>query len=243
MSQVLFVWASPPCNTVSPCGAVNQLRGSAYRMHSQPGLPSVPGNSKYARLARNHDAMTSRLIKTLTHCMNTHPIHVAVENPRSGMEQQWFMEAPEWKALTEKHIVDYCAWKHPYRKSENIWVSEFGWMPKGTTGTGRCDDSCESGVIQPDTGKYRHHKVLSGANGTGPVGPGIAQQKNAVPHALLTEILEAVKAERTDPQRTYVVDFFAGYGSMRAAAKEQGLGYVAVDLKDYISGDKLKQFQ
>ena len=30
---------------------------------------------------------------------------------------------------------------------------------------------------------------------------------------------------------------------MRAAAKEQGLGYVAVDLKDYISGDKLKQFQ
>ena len=36
MSQVLFVWASPPCNTVSPCGAVNQLRGSAYRYtHSQ----------------------------------------------------------------------------------------------------------------------------------------------------------------------------------------------------------------
>ena len=38
------------------------------------------------------------------------------------MERQWFMNgyAPAWKAITEKQIVDYCAFKHPYKKPENI---------------------------------------------------------------------------------------------------------------------------
>jgi molybdenum-dependent DNA-binding transcriptional regulator ModE len=36
----------------------------------------------------------------------------------------------------------------------------------------------------------------------------------------------------TDPQRVYVLDLFAGYGSMRAAAKELGLSYVGVDERD-----------
>ena len=36
-----------------------------------------------------------------------------------------------------------------------------------------------------------------------------------------------------------MVDFFAGYGSMRAAAKQKGLNYLAVDWKDFISGSRL----
>ena len=32
---------------------------------------------------------------------------------------------------------------------------------------------------------------------------------------------------------------FAGYGSMRATAKQKGLNYLAVDWKDFISGTKL----
>ena len=54
-------------------------------------------------------------------------------------------------SLTRK-IVDYCAWNHPYKKPENIWVSEFGWTPTGITGNGRCGDNCESGSVRPDTG-------------------------------------------------------------------------------------------
>ena len=56
---------------------------------------------------------------------------------------------------------------------------------------------------------------------------------------LLTEILTAALENNTDPERTWVVDFFAGYGSMRAAAKQKGLNYLAVDWRDFISGDRL----
>mgnify|MGYP005683066709 FL=1 len=124
-------------------------------------------------------------------------------------------------------------------KTENIWVSEFGWEPTGITGDGRCHGECESGSIHDATGRYRHDLVLSGPTGTGPSGKNVAQQKNAVPMELLTEILTAALKHNTDPERTWVVDFFAGYGSMRAAAKQKGLNYLAVDWRDFISGDKL----
>jgi hypothetical protein len=40
------------------------------------------------------------------------------------------MSEPRWKALTEKHTIYYCAWNHPYKKHENIWVSVSGWKPQ-----------------------------------------------------------------------------------------------------------------
>ena len=89
------------------------------------------------------------------------------------------------------------------------------------------------------TGRYRHDLVLSGPTGTGPSGKNVAQQKNAVPLELLTEILTAAVKNNTDPDRVWVVDLFAGYGSMRAAAKQKGLNYLAVDWRDFISGSKL----
>ena len=67
--------------------------------------------------------------------------HAALENPRRGLERLPFMNAPRWRKLTEKKVIDYCAWKHPYKKPENIWVSEFGWTPTSTTGDGRCGDN------------------------------------------------------------------------------------------------------
>ena len=231
-SQILLIWASPPCNTVSPTGAVNQEREVHYRIHSQPHLPPREDDSKYARLARMHDSMTEKVTEALCHSIEHHGIHAALENPRKGMERLPFMNAPRWRKVTDKKIVDYCAWNHPYKKPENIWVSEFGWTPTGITGNGRCGDSCESGSVRPDTGQFRHFKVLSGPTGTGPTGTGIEKQKNAVPHLLLKEILQAVKLNNTDPDRKYVLDLFAGYGSMRFAAAEEALKYIAVDHRD-----------
>ena len=168
LSEVLFLWASPPCNSISPCGTVNDLRGSGYRIYSDPTWPPRTDGSKYAKIAQNHDFMTSRVTRAMIHAHTEHGVHIAAENPRGGMERQWFMNAPAWKAITEKQIVDYCAFRHPYKKPENIWVSEFGWSPTGITGDGRCGDKCESGSFRTDTGRYRHDKVLSGATGTGP---------------------------------------------------------------------------
>ena len=67
------------------------------------------------------------------------------------------MNAPAWKAITEKQTVDYCAFRHLYKKPENI----------------------------------------------------------------LQEI-----------------DLFAGYSSLRAVAKAQGLNYLAVDMRDLMSAAK-----
>jgi hypothetical protein len=49
---------------------------------------------------------------------------------------------------------------------------------------------------------------------------------------LLKEILQAVKQSNTDPNRKYVLDLFAGYGSMRYAATNGQLKYIAVDERD-----------
>ena len=55
----------------------------------------------------------------------------------------------------------------------------------------------------------------------------------------LTDILTAALKNNTDPDRVWVVDLFARYGSMRAAAKQKVLNYSAVDWKDFISGSRL----
>ena len=86
---------------------------------------------------------------------------MALENLRGGMERLLFVNAPRWRTLTEKHVVDYCAWGHPYKKPENLWVSDFGWTSTGTTGNGRCNSNCDSGSIRADAGRHIHFKVLS----------------------------------------------------------------------------------
>ena len=73
----------------------------------------------------------------------------------------------------------------------------------GTTGNGRCNNDCNSGPIRPDTGRHIHFKVLSGAAGTGPTGPGIERQTNVVPVLLLKEIPTAAMGHNTDPQKVY----------------------------------------
>ena len=55
---------------------------------------------------------------------------------------------------------------------------------------------------------------------------------------LLAEILSAVRSQRTDSKRTRVIDLFAGYSSLRAVAKAQGLNYLAVDMRDLMSAAK-----
>ena len=56
-----------------------------------------------------------------------------------------------------------------------------------------------------------------------------------MPSLLLKEILTAAMKHNTDPRRVYVLDLFAGYGSMRMVAAELKLGYVGVDERDLMS--------
>ena len=67
LNEVLFPWASPPCNSISPCGTVNDFRGSGYRIYSNPTWPPRDDGSKYAKIAQNHDFMTSRVARAIIH--------------------------------------------------------------------------------------------------------------------------------------------------------------------------------
>ena len=57
-----------------------------------------------------------------------------------------------------------------------------------------------------------------------------------MPLLLLKEIPTAAMAHNIDPNRVYVLDLFAGYGSMRLAAKEMRLHYIGVDERDLMRG-------
>ena len=94
LNEVLFLLASPPCNTISPCGTVNDLRGSGYRIYSDPTWPPRTDGSKYAKIAQSNDSMTSRVTRAMLHVHTEHGVHIAAENPSGGMERQWFMNAP-----------------------------------------------------------------------------------------------------------------------------------------------------
>ena len=55
---------------------------------------------------------------------------------------------------------------------------------------------------------------------------------------LLDKKLSAAKSRRVDSKRTWVIDLFAGYGSLRAVAKAQELNYLVVDMRDLMSAAK-----
>ena len=77
--QVLLLWDSPPCETISPAGAVNQERGSAYRIYSIPHWPARTDDSKYGVKAREHDAMSEKVIQAMTYSATHEGVQVAAE--------------------------------------------------------------------------------------------------------------------------------------------------------------------
>ena len=232
-ADALMMWASPPCDSYSKLGPVNAGRGTHTRDYTDPTWPPRKDGSSQGRKAQAADELTENLTHTLLDAHTAEVIQCAVENPTGGMSRRPFMNNPDWLQHTQCLVVDYCAFKHPVKKPTNIWISETTWEPKGETGNGRCNQACSSGSIDPETKRHRHYAVLAGRGDRGLQPPRIQQQKNSVPALLQREILQAViRAANND--RKIVIDFFAGYGSMRKVAEELGLTYVGVDVKDFM---------
>ena len=231
--DVLLVWASPPCDTYSKLGPVNEGRGTHTRDFTDPTWPPRKDGSEQAQRAEAADALTENLGLSLMTAKKEHGIEFAQENPTGGMSRRPFMQCPEWLECTQCMTVDYCAYDHPAKKPTNIWVSEFGWIPKGTTGDGRCHRLCNAGEINESTGGYQHEAVLAG-RGDRPIATSdIRKHKYAVPKQLLREIVLAASTAGRE-HRKIVIDLFAGYGSMKEVAEELGLTYIAVDVKDFM---------
>ena len=148
-----------------------------------------------------------------------------MENPRGGMEKMWFMADMEDK----KRIVELCAYAWPFRKSTNLWTHGFTWNQQGNTGSGRCNDSCDQGALDPLTKRFRHFMALAVDPERGPRGPGAARMTCGIPNMLIKEILTAV-SEQVSLGGKVVLDLCAGFQSIREEVLKAGATYVAVDL-------------
>jgi hypothetical protein len=231
---ILFIWASPPCNTYSKVGPINVKRGCHYRDHDDPAWPPRIDGSSYGKIASEHDKMNSNLTKSLVKVRNEHGVHFAIENPRGGLRRRPFMNTVELKTAASQITVDYCAFQHPYKKQTDIWTSAKEWIPAGITGDGKCHGQCKNGEIDTSTGLFKHYKTIAGCVTKGPTGKRRKMQKAIVPDLLLNELLGKICENNLDNKRRLVIDLFAGNGSLRHATKNQGLEYLAVDIIDFM---------
>ena len=215
--DIVFAWASPPCESYSRANWSNLSRGFNHRK-PEPGLPPVDGPK--GEIAAAHDRLAQR-VKAVLQIIQRY----VMENPRGGMEKMWFMADMEDK----KRIVELCAYAWPFRKSTNLWTNGFTWNQQGNTGSGRCNDSCDQGALDPLTKRFRHFMALAVDPERGPRGPGAARMTCGIPNMLIKEILTAV-SEQVSLGGKVVLDLCAGFQSIREEVLKAGATYVAVDL-------------
>ena len=227
--DIVFVWASPPCETFSRANWSNLSRGNHYR-EPVPGRPPVVGAK--GKVAEQHDKLVARVKEILSLVDKS-----AMENPAHGLSEQWHMM--DWEA--QKNTVDLCAYGWPYKKATDLWLQGFEWTPVGRTGTGRCRQMCEQGEVNPATGKYAHYQALAVHPQRGPRGAAHASDKCGMPRELLQEILRAACGD-DDITGKVVLDLCAGFQSMREVVESKGARYLAVDLEGARNKSSTPQF-
>ena len=218
ISDIVFTWASPPCETYSRANWSNLSRGNHYR---EPSAGHRPTSGEKGRKAEEHDKLAIRIKEMLAMLKTT-----AMENPAGGLEHCWHMLDYE----AQRKLVDLCAYGWPFKKPTSIWTNGFDWEPMGNTGTGRCESKCQQGMKNPATGKFAHFHALAMHPQRGTRGVGASRQKNGMPKRLLAEILWNA-AQTTPLEGRVVLDLCAGFQSLREVALEAGADYLAVDLK------------
>jgi hypothetical protein len=152
------------------------------------------------------------------------------ENPAGSLRRRPYMQLSAWPRIVQvvRRTVHLCAFGHPFRKITDLWTGLINWQPTGTTGDGLCHQSCQQGSW--DQGKYLHRLRIGNKNEFKAKGPGATALRNAMPHQLLQEVLDAALDEASPNQRI-VIDLCAGYGSLQdVVLQTPGLIYVPVDI-------------
>ena len=233
--EVLLVWASTPCETLSAADPSNSSRGNEHRDHQDPERPAKQDRTDgKAAKAELHDRFLPALM-TMAACDRVRGLHYnfLFENPRASLRRRPYMHLSVWPRVLEvvRRSVHLCAFRHYFKKATDLWTSLTAWVPKGTTGDGLCGDSCEVGGRSSTSGRYVHDYAMSVDPKRFPQGKGATARKNAMPRMLLDEVLEAAERDGTSKQRV-VIDLCAGYRSMKEAVWAHGLIYVPVDIRD-----------
>lgn len=245
MSEVAFVWASPPCETYTKLDWTNVTRGNEFRDPKDRGPRSVEtchseADFKKRQKAMDDDCLLTGLVESLeSDNRMSRSYQFAVENPQGMLAEQVFMQTPDWMKATRRELVHYCNYGGQFHKPTHVWSSIMDWVPGGRSGCGQCCQDCKVGRwkwveerVRKAGMQYVHDHQIGGQSDKKGVGEGSQKlQRWKVPASLLEEILRSVKkANKGDEKKKYVIDFFAGQGSLRKVSSENGYVYVPVDV-------------
>jgi hypothetical protein len=228
--DVLFVWASPPCNTFSNA-AYNVGRGTGhgynYRNFDDPqrGPCCDDANCEYRKLAVLHDKFLP-FIQKMVHYnrVRGHDFDFGIENPRACLRQRPYMDAKNWHQGEVKLVdIDMCAYGHLAQKPTDFWTNMATYTPMGNTGDGKCHQRCGRGYIAP-SGFYRHVSAYAKEPHRQPKGA----TRVAIPQAWSSEVL-GHSLKSAAPRRKVVIDLCCGFRSLLPVAQKMGLRYIGVD--------------
>jgi hypothetical protein len=115
-----------------------------------------------------------------------------MENPEGSLARRPYMRRAVKGRVVRQVRVDYCAYGRKDMKPTHIWTSMWSWVPKGSTGDGRCQGQ---GKCHAMTGAKHKESVTGGKRKRGG-GQGTRAAKSAVPVQLLEEWYEVAVRRR-----------------------------------------------
>jgi hypothetical protein len=211
VAEILLIWASIPCNTVSRLDPGNQRPGyTVHREYStregdvQCALGSVVvvGGTREPQTARaeEDDGIHATVLRALDAAFNLYGIHYAVENPKAQLGLRPVVLAQERSDRLYCRRVNYCQYQHIFAKDTNVWTTVAAWEPRGLSGTGLCRAATgycsrnkkKTGEINARTGRWNHDYIVGGLASKAFKGPAKDEMQNRVPANLLKELLQAM---------------------------------------------------
>jgi transposase InsO family protein len=230
-SQVIMVWASPPCETFTNA-AYNVGRGEGhgynYRDFKDPerGPCCEEDECPYRQKATLHDKCVPHLQEMVkADWQEGFTYDYVVENPHGCLGLRPYMETNEWpEQRVNKFTVDQCAFGKLTQKPTDLWTSLSSFRPIGSTGDGRCHSRCGRGYFT-ETGSYKHVQAYAQEPHRQPRGP----DRVSIPPLLLEEVLGSAFDESMMNEKV-VIDLYCGYRSVAPVAESLGIRYIGVDI-------------
>ena len=247
--QVLFVYAGVPCETFSRASILNSHQptrdnpsgdpatsksghGCSYRKPPSQDRFRSPCceqgiECKYCKIAHLHDQFVPHLQQMFVHDYASGlQYHFGIENPDGMLQARDYMQIEQWPTACEPRYCkfDSCAYDHPLgiMKPMSFWTNLADYVPRGTTGHGRCLRQCDVGHVT-EKGGYEHPGRVRDMKSR--------KLKNALAPDWVREVLTSAIAARKSKSQTVVVDLFAGWQSLAPICEEFGLNYVGVDIE------------
>ena len=204
-----LAWLSLECSPLSIANAINQASGTAHG----PWANSVQNTSKAqgVRLEQEQEYLREAFLslENVIESLEAEPhIKFALENPATShlwdlpaLKEALGRNAETWRLIR----VDQCAYGRKSQKPTCI-LTNLNWIPKGTTGTGRCVTGKCAGTLSNKKGDKRHEEqtVANTPDRRPDQGKKIGSRRehtreavvNAVEAALVQEIMSAAISVR-----------------------------------------------